>query len=65
MKATIEGKVIEFCVVPQDHIESGELCLVSIGDQLTIGHYYPDVACSDWVVQDDRLIRIGDVEKQD
>jgi hypothetical protein len=63
MKITIHGVDHEFRVVPQDAMEPGSLCLLEIDDSLTLGHYYADVDGYNWVVQDDRVIRIDDKEK--
>jgi len=45
---------------PQFPIETGALYLLSIGDLLTVGRYYCDVAGCDWIIQPGLLIRVAD-----
>jgi hypothetical protein len=47
-----------FTYKPRFPIETGAICLLTIGRLLTIGGYYRDVAGCDWIVQPDRMIRV-------
>lgn len=63
MKATIEGKILDFYVLPHSVIKSGDPCLVSIDGMLVVGRFYLDADGSGWLIQSDRAIQIS--EKQD
>src|SRR5262245_39462300 len=51
-------KGARFTYRPRLPIETGALCLLSIGNLLTIGRYYRDIAGFDWIVQPGLLIQI-------
>jgi len=48
-----------FTYQPRFPIETGALCLLSIGGLLTIGRYYHDIAGFDWIVQPGLLIQVA------
>jgi hypothetical protein len=43
---------------PRFPIETGAICLLTIGKLLTIGGYYHNIAGSDWILQPDLIIRV-------
>jgi hypothetical protein len=64
MKAKIKHTEFDFRIVEKDDIEPGAPCVVSIGDRLMVGHYYPTADGHDWLVQSGQIIQIPDDEKK-